>query len=44
MRLDLEDLEAKLSARTGAIYVIHYAGFPQATDGWPRWRAGPACR
>lgn len=32
MRLDLEDLEAKLSARTGAVYVIHYAGFPQAMD------------
>ncbi len=32
MRLDLEDLEAKVSARTGAIYVIHYAGFPQPVD------------
>ena len=32
MRLDLEDLEAKLSARTAAIYVIHYAGFPQPID------------
>jgi dTDP-4-amino-4,6-dideoxygalactose transaminase len=29
MRLDLEDLEAKVGARTRAIYVIHYAGFPQ---------------
>jgi hypothetical protein len=32
MRLDLEDLEAKVTARTGALYVIHYAGFPQAID------------
>ena len=32
MRLDLEDLEAKVSARTAAIYVIHYAGFPQPVD------------
>jgi hypothetical protein len=32
MRLDLEDLEAKVSARTAAVYLIHYAGFPQATD------------
>ncbi len=32
MRLDLADLEAKVSGRTGAVYVIHYAGFPQPMD------------
>jgi dTDP-4-amino-4,6-dideoxygalactose transaminase len=32
MRLDLEDLEARRGPRTGAIYVIHYAGFPQPMD------------
>ncbi len=29
MNLDLEDLEARIGPRTGALYVIHYAGFPQ---------------
>jgi len=29
MRLDLDDLEAKIGPRTRAIYVIHYAGFAQ---------------
>jgi dTDP-4-amino-4,6-dideoxygalactose transaminase len=32
MRLDLEDLEAKISPRTRALYVIHYAGFAQPMD------------
>jgi dTDP-4-amino-4,6-dideoxygalactose transaminase len=32
MRLDLEDLEAGVGRRTGAIYVIHYAGFAQPMD------------
>jgi dTDP-4-amino-4,6-dideoxygalactose transaminase len=32
MRLDLEDLEAGIGRRTGAIYVIHYAGFAQPMD------------
>jgi dTDP-4-amino-4,6-dideoxygalactose transaminase len=32
MRLDLGDLAAKVGPRTGAIYVIHYAGFPQPMD------------
>ena len=32
MRLDLEDLERRVGARTRAIYVIHYAGFPQPMD------------
>ncbi len=32
MRLDLADLEAKVSGRTAAVYVIHYAGFPQPMD------------
>jgi selenocysteine lyase/cysteine desulfurase len=32
MRLDLEDLAAKVTSRTGAIYVIHYAGFAQPMD------------
>lgn len=32
MRLDLEDLAAKIGPRTGAVYVIHYAGFPQPMD------------
>lgn len=32
MRLDLEDLEASAGTRTGAVYVIHYAGFPQPMD------------
>ncbi len=32
MRLDLEDLEARIGARTRAIYVIHYAGFAQPMD------------
>jgi dTDP-4-amino-4,6-dideoxygalactose transaminase len=32
MRLDLEDLAAKIGSRSGAIYVIHYAGFPQPMD------------
>lgn len=27
--LDLESLKARIGRRTGAIYVIHYAGFPQ---------------
>ncbi len=31
-RLDLEDLAAKIGPRTGAIYVIHYAGFPQPLE------------
>jgi hypothetical protein len=29
MRLDLADLAARAGPRTGAVYVIHYAGFPQ---------------
>ncbi|WP_404800643.1 DegT/DnrJ/EryC1/StrS family aminotransferase [Anaeromyxobacter paludicola] len=29
MELDLEDLEARVGPRTRALYVIHYAGFPQ---------------
>jgi dTDP-4-amino-4,6-dideoxygalactose transaminase len=29
MRLDLDDLEAKIGPRTRSIYVIHYLGFPQ---------------
>jgi dTDP-4-amino-4,6-dideoxygalactose transaminase len=29
MRLDLEHLEAQITPETGALYVIHYAGFPQ---------------
>lgn len=32
MRLDPEDLFARATPRTGAIYVIHYAGFPQPMD------------
>jgi len=32
MRLDLDDLWDKLGPRTGAVYVIHYAGFPQPVD------------
>jgi hypothetical protein len=32
MRLDLEDLEARIGPRTRAIYVIHYAGFAQPMD------------
>ena len=32
MRLDLEDLEAKIGRATKAIYVIHYAGFAQPMD------------
>jgi hypothetical protein len=32
MRLDLDDLEAKIGPRTRAIYVIHYAGFAQPMD------------
>ncbi len=32
MRLDLEDLEAKIGPRTRALYVIHYAGFAQPMD------------
>jgi hypothetical protein len=32
MRLDLDDLEAKIGLRTRAIYVIHYAGFAQPMD------------
>jgi hypothetical protein len=33
MRLDLDDLERKARDRAAAIYVIHYAGFPQPMDG-----------
>jgi dTDP-4-amino-4,6-dideoxygalactose transaminase len=29
MRLDLEDLQRRVGPRTRAVYVIHYAGFPQ---------------
>ncbi len=29
MRLDLEALERSIGPRTGAVYVIHYLGFPQ---------------
>lgn len=29
MRLDVEDLESRIGPRTRALYVIHYAGFPQ---------------
>ncbi|HYG67016.1 MAG TPA: DegT/DnrJ/EryC1/StrS family aminotransferase, partial [Anaeromyxobacteraceae bacterium] len=29
MRLDVDALEAGIGPRTGALYVIHYAGFPQ---------------
>jgi dTDP-4-amino-4,6-dideoxygalactose transaminase len=32
MRLDLEDLAAKIGPRTRALYVIHYAGFPQPME------------
>lgn len=32
MRLDLEDLEARIGPRTRALYVIHYAGFAQPMD------------
>jgi dTDP-4-amino-4,6-dideoxygalactose transaminase len=32
MRLDLDDLEAKIGPRTRAVYVIHYAGFAQPMD------------
>jgi hypothetical protein len=32
MRLDLEDVEARVGPRTRALYVIHYAGFPQPMD------------
>jgi dTDP-4-amino-4,6-dideoxygalactose transaminase len=32
MRLDLEDAESKIGPRTRALYVIHYAGFPQPMD------------
>jgi dTDP-4-amino-4,6-dideoxygalactose transaminase len=32
MRLDLEDVEAKIGPRTRALYVIHYAGFAQPMD------------
>jgi len=32
MRLDLEDLEARIGPRTRAVYVIHYAGFAQPMD------------
>ncbi len=32
MRLDLEDAAARIGPRTRALYVIHYAGFPQPMD------------
>ncbi len=32
MRLDLEHLEASIGPRTRALYVIHYAGFPQPME------------
>lgn len=32
MRLDLEDAERRIGARTRALYVIHYAGFAQPMD------------
>jgi dTDP-4-amino-4,6-dideoxygalactose transaminase len=32
MQLDLEDAERRIGARTRALYVIHYAGFPQPMD------------
>ena len=32
MRLDLEDAERRIGPRTRALYVIHYAGFPQPMD------------
>jgi dTDP-4-amino-4,6-dideoxygalactose transaminase len=32
MRLDLDDLTARATPRTAAVYVIHYAGFPQPMD------------
>ncbi len=32
MRLDLHDLESRIGPRTRAVYVIHYAGFPQPMD------------
>jgi dTDP-4-amino-4,6-dideoxygalactose transaminase len=32
MRLDLDDAERKIGPRTRALYVIHYAGFPQPMD------------
>jgi len=31
-RLDLEDAAARIGPRTRALYVIHYAGFPQPMD------------
>jgi len=30
---DLQDLEQKISAETGAVIIIHYFGFPQPLDG-----------
>ncbi|HTP26034.1 MAG TPA: DegT/DnrJ/EryC1/StrS family aminotransferase [Anaeromyxobacteraceae bacterium] len=32
MRLDLEHLEARIGPRVGALYVIHYLGFPQPME------------
>ena len=32
MRLDLDDAERRIGPRTRALYVIHYAGFPQPMD------------
>lgn len=32
MRLDLDDVEAHLGPKTRAVYVIHYAGFPQPLE------------
>jgi DegT/DnrJ/EryC1/StrS aminotransferase family protein len=32
MRLDLDDAAARVSGATRALYVIHYAGFPQPMD------------
>src|SRR5258708_24636681 len=35
MRCDFDDARQKLSARTAALYVIHYAGFPQDLETAP---------
>jgi DegT/DnrJ/EryC1/StrS aminotransferase family len=32
MRLDLQDLKAKITPRTRLVYIIHYLGFPQPVD------------
>jgi dTDP-4-amino-4,6-dideoxygalactose transaminase len=34
---DRQELEALLSPRTRALFLIHYFGFPQDATGWRRW-------